>query len=406
MQRRFRYGRSFDYNWNIKTNKSVGYKMHKTQWKTPECLHVPDSSAYYTLVSLTFHHSQYGASGHFTSWLRHIGGSTVLGYDDMSPIIHPLPERSQQQFGYGSYRARKGLSCAVYYLVGGEATQNALYQEQLAYIKHHFGVDISHSTTPGNPENSRWPSKASLSTKVQGSFALQPIQPTQSHFALSPIHCFRLEFQQGYRPPKPSMRRILPDGQLQHIPAHTPPWQYTPTDPTESHLLWIFGGGDAVPRRIVSSEVLVLQPGTLDLLSSSPLLSDQTLVWNLKPMLGLDLWHVHTEDIGEDMEEEKQQIHLAKRARGLRSPSPTISGHIGRAELTTVIHGMNTFSELIMKTTLLTPLLVWLEGTSTISPVEKKRRIVASKNMIPFQAQETQFKLNDQAHTFTKAGCW
>ena len=32
--------------------------------------------------------------------------------------------------------------------------------------------------------------------------------------------------------------------------------------------------------------------------------------------------------------------------------------------------------------------------------------MVASKNLISFQAQETHFRLNDQEHTFTKAGCW
>ena len=31
---------------------------------------------------------------------------------------------------------------------------------------------------------------------------------------------------------------------------------------------------------------------------------------------------------------------------------------------------------------------------------------MASTTMIPFQAQETHFKLNDQKHTFSKAGCW
>jgi hypothetical protein len=49
---------------------------------------------------------------------------------------------------------------------------------------------------------------------------------------------------------------------------------------------------------------------------------------------------------------------------------------------------------------------VWLEGKSTIAPAEKKRKIVASKNLVPFQAQETHFRLNDQEHIFTKAGCW
>jgi hypothetical protein len=189
--------------------------------------------------------------------------------------------------------------------------------------------------------------KASLSKEVQGSFALQPTQSTQSHFALSPTQTFRLEFQQGYSPPKPSIRRIDPSGQLQHISAHIPAWQYTPRDPTEAHLSWIFVGGDDVPRRTVLSEALVLQQGTVDLLSSSPLLPNQTLLWNLEPMLGLDLWKVLTED----MEEERQQIHLAKRARGLRSPSPPIFGHLGRAELATIIHGMNILSELIMKST-------------------------------------------------------
>lgn len=332
--------------------------MHKTQWRAPQYIHVPDSGAYYILVSLTFHHTQkvpgasvpYGAGGHFTSWLCHIGGSTVLGYDDMAPVITPLPERSQQQFGDGSYRAKKGLSCAVYYLVGGEATQNALYQEQLAYIKHHFGVDILHSTTPGDASNSRWPSQASLSTQVPGSFALQPIQPTQSHFALSPSHSFRLEFQQGYSPPKPVMHTIHPNGQHKKIPPHIPPWQYTPKDPTESHLAWIFGGGDIVPRRIVSSEALVVQEGTVDLLSSTPLLPNQTLVWNIASMLGLDLWQGVSEYIEEDIEEEEQQIHLAKRARGLRSPSPLVFGQIGRAELATIIHGM-ILLELTMNST-------------------------------------------------------
>lgn len=185
--------------------------MGQVQWDAPERIDIPGSSAYYTLVSVTFHTQQkvpgaikqYSPSGHFTSWIRHIGSTTTLSYDDVASIIQPLPERSQQQFNEGVYRNKKGVSCLVYYLVGGESIQNALYQDQLAYIKHHFGIQITHPIIPGSSFNSRWPSSGSLASTISVSFGLQDIQTTQSHFSLSPSHNYCLEFKQGYRPPGP-----------------------------------------------------------------------------------------------------------------------------------------------------------------------------------------------------------
>jgi hypothetical protein len=38
---------------------------------------------------------------------------------------------------------------AIYYLVGGEATQEALYQQHLEYLNTHFGISIQSPTLTG-----------------------------------------------------------------------------------------------------------------------------------------------------------------------------------------------------------------------------------------------------------------
>jgi hypothetical protein len=117
----------------------------KQKWDTPETLSIPGTHAYYTLVSLTFHQASPVATadpfpdpgGHFSSLLRHIGASDVLAYDDLrNPVLQPATAKQNKEFTTGNMR--HALAAAIYYLVGGEATQEALYQQHLEYLNTHF----------------------------------------------------------------------------------------------------------------------------------------------------------------------------------------------------------------------------------------------------------------------------
>src|SRR5258707_5606033 len=125
---------------------------HHHHHHTPESLYIPGTRAYYTLVSLTFHHAQRvptptpypGEAGHFTSWLHHIGGSDVLAYNDLDGgIWHPATPKQSKEFSSG--KMRHAPAAAIYYLVGGEATVGRilvqypahLYIQALALRMHH-----------------------------------------------------------------------------------------------------------------------------------------------------------------------------------------------------------------------------------------------------------------------------
>jgi hypothetical protein len=60
-------------------------------------------------------------AGHFSSLLRHIGGSDVLAYDGlMSPVFQPATAKQNKDISTGMMR--HAPVAAIYYLVEGEAT--------------------------------------------------------------------------------------------------------------------------------------------------------------------------------------------------------------------------------------------------------------------------------------------
>ena len=158
----------------------------KQKWDTPETLSIPGTHAYYTLVSLTFHQSSPIATadpfpdpgGHFSSLLRHIGASDVLVYNDLrNPVFQPATTKQKKDFTTGNMR--HAPVAAIYYLVGGEATQKALYQQHLEYLNTHFGISIQ---PPSHTGQWSWPSTASLSPPIPGNFRELPYPLVQTHF--------------------------------------------------------------------------------------------------------------------------------------------------------------------------------------------------------------------------------
>lgn len=182
---------------------------HDSGWNAPEQLSIPNSDAKYFLVSLTFHHSKkvldtsnpYPESGHFTSWLQHIDGSTVLAYNDLvsNGTIAPVSQRSQEMFYQGIYRSKREPLYAVYYLMGGEATQDLLYQQQLSYISNKFGINITHSGSISNSLD-RWPTSISLSSSLPGLFGRLSHAQVQKHFSISSSYNFRAESSRAIYP--------------------------------------------------------------------------------------------------------------------------------------------------------------------------------------------------------------
>ena len=116
---------------------------------------------------------------------------------------------------------------AAIHLVGGEATQEALYQQHLEYLKTHFGISIQ---PPSHTDEWSWPSTASLS-------------PCPNPFQ-------HIELKQGYIPPKPKPR--FTGAQTSCAPtSQGPMWQ--PVDPTEQFFAQ---ARDTAKRQIVVAACL------------------------------------------------------------------------------------------------------------------------------------------------------
>lgn len=109
-------------------------------------LTIPESSSYYSLVALVHHRSQKTATagdlepgGHYTATLRHIGNKHVLFYDDA--VIKEASAKAAAEF-LMERSQRKAPIAAVYYLVGGEAIQEALYMQSLNHLSNLYGIKI------------------------------------------------------------------------------------------------------------------------------------------------------------------------------------------------------------------------------------------------------------------------
>lgn len=267
----------------------------------------------------------YPDSGHFDCWIRHIGGSTVLHYDDMDPMIEPLFQRSQTMFYEGNFRAKRGPCYAVYYLMGGEAIQDSLYQERLGFLSSHYGITITHSNSLLEPSQ-RWPNKVQLASSIPGDFGSLPSAYIQAHFSLAPQQNHRIELQRGFKPPKPRMLIRNLQGEIQQASQTDPTWENISGDPTEAFRTAVQDTAP-MPRRIVS-ETLDLCHGTVNLYDNGPAPAPFPFQWTPLQMQRLDLWGHESEDMEVDPEEVARDRKIQKRKRGYRSPPPEMNREI------------------------------------------------------------------------------
>lgn len=223
--------------------------------------------------------------------------------------------------------------------MGGEATQDLLYQQQLAYLSSQFGISIIHPTGPSDTSK-RWPTSIKLNPTLPGAFGALSHHSTQQHFLNTPTHAFRVEFQQGYKPPRPTMR-LLTQGLPDSVTPALPPWQSILADPTED--FYTFTDTEAFSGRRIISEALSLEEGTTDLTQNIPLLSHEELIWEPVTMMRLDLWgetyHYVEEEV--DPEQEAAERRVEKRKRGARSPSPIGTGNRRLPKLVGLASGKN-----------------------------------------------------------------
>ena len=97
----------------------------------------------------------------------------MLAYDLSIPEFQPAAPKQNKGFTTG--QMKHAPTAVIYYLVGGEATQEALYQEHLEYLNTHSGVSIQ---PPTHTEQWGWPSFATLSPQILGNCLIPLCNPT------------------------------------------------------------------------------------------------------------------------------------------------------------------------------------------------------------------------------------
>jgi hypothetical protein len=291
------------------------------------------------LVSLTFHQASTvatadpfpDAGGHFTSVLRHIGSSDVLAYDDIrNPVFQPATTKQNRDFNNG--KMRHAPVAALYYLVGGEATQEALYQQHLEYLYTHFGISIH---LPTHTEQWQWPSSASLSPHIPGNFKEFPHSIVKAHFNTIHHKSHHIELKQGYSAPKPKPRFT---GVQTTYPSTSQGsgWQYTPTDPTEQFFAQVKGTAQA--KRQIVLDALSCIPSTINLFAISARVEEGLMEWDMDNLVDLSLWGSSQED-EIDFEEELDKQRARRRAKGFRSPSPPRHSNYNIISMLEIVNG-------------------------------------------------------------------
>jgi hypothetical protein len=195
---------------------------------------VPNSSSYYTLVALVQHRAHktptagdFEQGGHYTSILHHIGSKHVLTYDNVTngAIIKEASDKSAAEFRMERSQ-RKAPVAAVYYLVGGEATQEALYMQSLNYLSNLHGIQV-------DPQgHGSWPSIQALPPLCHSLVHINNALIEQHHPEwLSPLH-LPIVFLQEYQKPRPTKR--FKGKTIKPVPQVL---EYLEKDPTENTTL-------------------------------------------------------------------------------------------------------------------------------------------------------------------------
>ncbi|KAF8286451.1 hypothetical protein DL93DRAFT_2206133 [Clavulina sp. PMI_390] len=211
------------------------YTNHTQCWNAPGQLTVPQSRAVYTLVALTEHSlfSTPGAdfefpNGHYTSLNWHIGAETVLQYNDVNATLTPAAGRTQAKFNSGGSRT---AAYALYFLMGGEATQDLLYQQRLRYLHEHWGITIHH---PQQHNPQLWPSTVKLQKDAAHDFAQLPKELVSNHFQTGHDQ-LRVEFQQGWVSNQPRPRGRFQGSSMQR-PTATYQWRHVVENPLTAYF--------------------------------------------------------------------------------------------------------------------------------------------------------------------------
>jgi hypothetical protein len=266
--------------------------------------------------------------------LRHIGSSDVLVYDDIrNPIFQPATTKQNRDFHNG--RMRHAPVAALYYLVGGEATQEALYQQHLEYLHTHFGISIQ---PPTHTDQWEWPSSATLSPHIPGNFRALPYSIVGAHFNTIHHKSHHIVLKQGYSAPKPKPR--FTGVQTSHL--STPQgsgWQYTPIDPTEQFFTQ--AKGTAQPKRQIVLDALPCIPSTINLFAISARIEEGLVEWDMDNLVDLSLWGSSQED-EIDFEEELARQRARRRAKGFRSPSPPRHSNHNMPSMLEIVNGRQT----------------------------------------------------------------
>ena len=282
---------------------------------------IPGSSSYYTLVALVHHRTQKTATagglepgGHYTSTLCHIGSRHILFYDDAAntAIIKQASAKTAAEF-LMERSQRKAPTAMIYYLVGGEATQEALYMQSLNHLNNFYGIKIDPQ------EHSSWPSILSLPPQCH---ALVPTHHTlieQHHPEWISDQHFPIVFTQQFQMPRPTKR--FKGTVVKPAPQAL---EYLEEDPTEARTPQITHQGTSV---IHSPNLDVPQNSSDHCLLSR--LRECVCTWDLQHIKHQSLW-------GDPYQEEvkwsrMQQEQIAARRQRFRDPSParTFKKHDG-----------------------------------------------------------------------------
>ena len=274
---------------------------------------IPESSSYYTLVALVHHRAQKTATagdfepgGHYTSILRHIGSKHILFYDDAAnnAIIREASAKAAAEF-LMERSQRKAPIAAVYYLVGGEATQEALYMQTLSHLSNSYGIQID----PQDHGRS-WPSITSLPSQCHTMVEINHELIAQHHPEWLSDQHFPIVFTQEFQRPRPTKR-------FKGTTAKpvTQPLQYLEKDPTETNTTPFAHQKTS----LVHSPNLIVPHISSDhcLLSR---LRKCTCTWDLQHIKHQSLWG---DPFQEDAKWERmQQEKNSARRQRFRDPSP------------------------------------------------------------------------------------
>jgi hypothetical protein len=260
----------------------------------------------------------------------------VLVYDNLRiPVLQPATSKKNKDFTSGNMR--HAPVAAIYYLVGGEATQEALYQQQLEYLNTHFGIFIQ---PPSHTEQWNWPSAASLSPSIPGNFKELPFPPVQAHFKTSHHKSYHIELKQGYIPPRPRPR--FTGVQTSHgSTSQGPVWEHIPVDPTEGFFSQAKSAAQA--KRQIVQDALPCIPSTINLFAKSAKIGECLVEWDMDKLVELSLWGSPQED-EVNFEEELARGRARRRQKGFRSPSPPrFSNNINIPSMLGIVNGEENF---------------------------------------------------------------